>query len=750
MYLIDPIHFDYIKGKYHDENATKESFDSTHRGTHIFKRFTRRDDIFDESTGLPADEITAGILAEDAKSRDLPHSVRKANALAYVLKNTRISCDPRDIFPVINMVDRPLRRTLIDAWNNEVFLEVIPEVGERRAHLENDCVVTMWPDYDHSVPVWDRVFSLGFAGLLRESEAARKGRVLSPKEEAFFEGIRITYEGVLTFIDRLHRLAENTAGAEKMARALRTLRHGAPETFYEALLLIYLYFMISEHVDALQVRSLSNFDRCLYPFYRHDIESGISEVEIRKDLAYFFMQFTAIGNYWGQPVFLGGEKADGSTEINALSELFLDVYDKMGLYNPKIQIKVSDSTPRPFLLRALDMIRRGHNSIVFVCDNTVRRALVARGATAEEARLANITGCYEYSCQGSYIAYMNYANLLKPLEYALHEGRDGVTGKMAGLSCPPPSAYTSFDALYREYKRQLSAVIDLTVATNNAFEGYLSEINPLSLLSATFPSSLASAKDAIGGGGVFNDTEMEFGFLADLADSLTMIQKYVYDQKLLTLEELVSMLDADFRGNEAWALRLRADREKYGNDKARPDGFAVDISDFIISALKDRPNNALRGGKWVASFHVARMSYVQGEKTAATPNGRHLGEELSKNASASLGQSREGATAAILSVTKIDASALMGDVALDLGLLPASVRGEEGLSAMHGLLSTFCRRGGHALHINVFDADTLRDAQAHPEKYGDLQIRVSGWNALWNNINKVEQDGFIRQAEGLI
>ena len=117
--------------------------------------------------------------------------------------------------------------------------------------------------------------------------------------------------------------------------------------------------------------------------------------------------------------------------------------------------------------------------------------------------------------------------------------------------------------------------------------------------------------------------------------------------------------------------------------------------------------------------------------------------------SASIGMNREGATAAILSVTKIDATAFTGDASLDLGLLPSAVKGEEGLNAMYGLLMTFIKRGGHALHINVFDADTLRVAQAHPEKYRDLQIRVCGWNVLWNNISKEEQDGFIRQAEAL-
>ena len=114
-----------------------------------------------------------------------------------------------------------------------------------------------------------------------------------------------------------------------------------------------------------------------------------------------------------------------------------------------------------------------------------------------------------------------------------------------------------------------------------------------------------------------------------------------------------------------------------------------------------------------------------------------------------MGQNREGATAAILSITKIDATSFSGDACLDMGLHPSAVKGADGLDAMYALITTFASLGGHAVHINVFDADMLRDAQAHPEQYRDLQIRVCGWNVLWNHINKEEQDGFIRQAEAL-
>lgn len=210
------------------------------------------------------------------------------------------------------------------------------------------------------------------------------------------------------------------------------------------------------------------------------------------------------------------------------------------------------------------------------------------------------------------------------------------------------------------------------------------------------------------------------------------------------------ILDSNFEGNERIRRIFRADRDKYGNNKDLPDSIAREIAEFVCSKVCGRPNAKVRGGTWDLGFHVARQSYDQAPHTAASPSGRLRGEELSKNMSASMGMNREGATAAILSVTKIDATEFAGGASLDLGLLPSAVKGEDGLAAMYGLLMTFIGRGGHAMHINVFDAETLRAAQKEPGKYQDLQIRVCGWNVLFHNISKEEQDGFIRQAEALV
>ena len=750
MKYINTADFDYIMNKYHDQNQVIDSFDSVHRGAHIFNRFIRNDKIFDDSTGLCADDIVRGIWEQDKELEKLPHPVRKARAFEYVLKNTRISCDSRDRFPSINMIDRPLNNTLINKWKAEVFQDIIPDTEKKRAWFEDAGIVTIWPDYDHSVPVWERIFELGFKGLLDDSERMRKSQQHTDEEDAFFEGIRITYTAIIEFLYRLAALAEETEGSGRLGKALKNIAANPPSNFYEMLLVDYIYFMLSEHIEGLQVRSLSNFDRVFFSAYMNDLKNGISSDEICSDLAYFLLQFQAIGNYWGQPVFLGGCKENEETEINELSYLFLDVFDYLNIYNVKIQIKVADSTPKEFLLKALDMIRRGNNSIVFVSDATIRKALENTGVSKNEARLCDVKGCYEYSARGSMDVGMNYLNLMKPLEYALHEGCDGISGEFALRKSPALEEYDTFDKLYEEYKNQVKCLVDSIIEVADIIDDYLAYMNPQSMLSATLPAALKKGRDALAGGGDGNGNCVSIGFLADIADSLTAIKKYVYDKKEITLQELVKMLDTDFEGNELFRRKLLTDPDKYGNNRELPDSFAVDIVDFTTKYIAGRPITETRDGYWCNGYHVARMSYSQSGLTATSPNGRLRGEELSKNCSASMGQNREGATAAILSATKIDATSFKGDACLDLGLLPSAVSGDDGLQAMYGLLMTFVKRGGHAMHINVFDAETLRKAQEQPEKYRDLQIRVCGWNVLWNDITKVEQDGFIKQAESLV
>jgi formate C-acetyltransferase len=134
----------------------------------------------------------------------------------------------------------------------------------------------------------------------------------------------------------------------------------------------------------------------------------------------------------------------------------------------------------------------------------------------------------------------------------------------------------------------------------------------------------------------------------------------------------------------------------------------------------------------------------------ATPDGRRAGEILSKNLCATVGMDRNGITALIRSVTKMELFRFPTGSVLDILLHPSAVVGEDGLDAFLGILLAYFRQGGFAMHGNVFCAEDLRAAQKEPEKYKNLQVRVCGWNVFFVNLSKTEQDAFIRQAEGVM
>lgn len=738
MFYIKEKDYEFIANKYHD---TKEPFNG-------IAWIGRNDAIFSQDTGMDADRMIEGIYANDKQYKTLSHAIRKARAMEFVLENTKILCDPRDLFPAINCVDRPLYKTLIHDWEEEVFA-ILPGAKEEIAFLRAKGMARPALDYMHGVPVWDTLLELGFSGVLNRANEAKASleskRTLNEEELAFFESIQISYEAIIRFVGRLAALAEKTDGCENMAKALNSIKGGAATTFYEALMFEFLYFMISELVDLLPPRTLGNFDRLFYPYYQNDLKNGVSEETLRTQLAYYFMQFTALGNYWGQPVYLGGTDGNGDTNINPLSYVFLDVYDKMGIYNPKIQIKYSLKIPEDFTLKALDMIRRGHNSIVFVSEDHIRKSLRYNGIDEREVVHTDVRGCYEFLLHGAMDTEDQQINLLKPLEYVLHGGRDGLTGELIGLE--EPVCFDTFEELFDAYKRQLKNLIDRVITLVNSLEGYLGYINPTSLPSATFPACLERAKDSFSGGGRTNNTYMLLGAVASIADSLMALKKYVYDEKIITLEEFIKVLDHNFVGYEAFRNKLVNDKEKYGNNLEAPDSIAREVVSFACDCIEKRPNAPSRGGYWSCGAHIARGIYFLGEASMASPNGRLSGEELSKNMSPTMGANHKGLTAAVLSVTSFDMMRIQLDASLDAVISPSAAKGEEGLRAMLAVLNTFIELGGQAIHINMTDAETLRKAQKDPEHYKDIQVRVSGWNVLFHNVNKEEQDGFIRQAE---
>ncbi len=731
-----------IERKYHDP---EKEFDG-------FRRMAYHGYDYDETTGMDDAGIDAGLEKLSAELDGQPHPVHKAKLFEYVLDNTRIDINEHDYFIGIYTWNRPISKYTVHKWSSEVYGS-FPKAAETIAKLDKSGATFGWLDFDHTVPDWDSLMELGFPGVLKRAEASyealKASGALTQKQENFYRGLEIEYKAIIRLIDRLYNysLTKNFEKAFEIAKCLKNLRDGAPTNSYEALQMIYIYFMLSESVDHYQVRSLGyGLDASIYPFFKRDIKNGtFTKDEIGELIGYFLMQWSSIANYWGQPIYLAGTNIDGTTKVNEVSYMILDVYDKLGIYNPKVQIKVSKSTPKDFICKALEMIRHGVSSIVFTNEEIIIKSLMSKGATYEEAVDSAMSGCYEYKVKASGIGISSiYINALKPVSLVFDNGFDTVSGEMIGAETGKAEEFTSFKEFYEAYLKQLEHCIVAHVDALYQLETRVQEINPSLMFSGTIPKCIESMTDALDGG-INNHTGTLLCGLGTAVDALMAVYELVFEKKVTTLTELKKALANNWEGYEALrAMALNAEH-KYGNNDKVSDYYALAITRAVADMLHGRKNS--HGGGYTMELHSARAFIIHGEKTAATPDGRKAGEEMSKNASPTPGADRKGITALINSATTIDSTLSDVGFCLDAMLHPSAVQGNDGLEALYAVLNTYMNKGGASIHFNIFNADLLKDAQKNPEKYKNLQVRVCGWNALWNNLNKKEQDAYILRAE---
>lgn len=736
----------FIENKYH---KTDEPFNP-------YNRMAYHGYDYDKSTGLEDEEIRDGLAKLYEKTKDLPHPVAKAYAVKYVLENTKIDINEHDFFVGFWSVNRLPKCITQDKWHEEVFDNILPGLKEKMHDMNESGAIAIWPDFDHVVPDWDSILKLGFSGLKKRAEEYRElhrnNNTLTAETEAFFDGIIIEYTAITDLIDRLYKyaLTKTHAKSAKIAECLYHIRDGAPQNIYEAMQVIYIYFMISECFDSYQVRSLGNgLDNTLYSFYQNDLKNGTyTREDIKELLRYFLMQWSAIGNYWGQPFYMGGTNIDGSTKYNDLSYDILDVYDELGIYNPKIQVKINENTPDKILFKVFDMIRRGKNCFACCCEPGMMKAVMSYGVTYEEALNMDIRGCYETGVRSNEVSTgTGYVNALKSVEYVFSNGFDSRIGKQFGLKTGELKGLNTFEDFYIAVLKQWERLIELTIDVSNQYEKYLSFINPSNMYSATIEGALKKGTDAYQCGVKFNNSAILNCGFASLVDAIMAVKEFVYDKKAVTIETLAKALAADWNGFEDLHTQIFKSPHKYGNDDAETDRYAEAMSAYFTSKVNNRPN--ARGGVYKAIMHSAMQFVWQGEKTGATPDGRHAGEEISKNASPSVGMDKNGVTALINSAIKTKPYNYIESHCLDVMLHPSAVSGDEGLEIMKSLLFMYMKNGGQTVQFNVFNTETLRDAQKHPDKYKNLQVRVCGWNVLWNNLSEKEQNAYITRAENI-
>jgi len=702
-----------------------------------------REDVTDPKTGLYSEALHPLIDAEVKRLEGEPWPVVKAKLFDLVCRKVSIDVCERDWFPAFGLHGSQQRRPLAAAINRRTYGVILPARCPQLQREMSEGIKagrwSMWVDFDHTVPDWDYLLAHGFPGV--------KSRLLRHwKDTPFYQALLITADACLLMLDRLadcgeKRLKAGVASEEGRRRlerevaALRQLRTGAPTTAYEALLFVYLYWTLSEQIDVFKVNMLAHVDQSVLPFYRADLASGrTTEAEFREHLTYFIWQWGSVDCFWGQSDYIGGTAADGTSEYNEISRMMLDVNDELGLPTPKLQLKINDNTPDWVWRKALDMTRR-HRSLVFCGEKPMMRVLKSSfGCTDEEARTCNVHGCYEFTPKGrSAETGPCYINLLQPVSELLDEARRGRF---------EAGSWTEFLAAY-ERKMSANATRGREIACE--FERHIPDMNTANLFSLAMGTSVESGVDAYQGGVKYASTHILQVGLGTTVDALLAVKELVYERREMTLPQLGEVMAKNWEGHETLRLRMQRSRRKWGTNDAEANALGRRVGHVFGTAINGFPNT--RRSICRASGHSAYFFINQGKLIGATPDGRKAGDEMSKNLSASIGADSEGVTALVNTLGALNPEDFPSDVPLDVTLLSWTVSGDKGLDMMRVIVERYFKNGGCAIHFNIADIQELKDAQAHPEKYQNLQVRVCGWNVRWNDLPKKEQDAYIRRAE---
>jgi pyruvate formate-lyase/glycerol dehydratase family glycyl radical enzyme len=569
------------------------------------------------------------------------------------------------------------------------------------------------------------------------------------------------------YADELENLSSQTTDPSrkielmKMSAVCRKVPAYAPETIHEMLQHYwFIHLGVITELNPWDSFNPGRLDQHLYPIYKKEREEGtISEGELFDLLGCFWVKFN---NHPSPPkigvtasesstytdfclINLGGVRPDGTDAVNEMSYILLDVIKEMRILQPGSMVQISRMNPDIFIHKALDIIRTGFGQPSFFNTEAIIQELLQQGKNIVDARNGGASGCVETGAFGTEAYWLTgYFNLPKVLELVLNNGFDRRTGTQAGLKTGHASDYCSFDDLMDAYKKQVNYLTDIKIRGNNVIMKTFAAWLPVPFLSVLVDDCIDNGRDYNNGGARYNTSYIQGVGLGTLTDILTSIRYNIYDRKNLSWAELLMAMENDFIGHEQVQHDLIYDTPKYGNDDDFADQQAVMVFEIFYDAVNGKPDS--RGGIHRINMLPTTSHVYFGSVTGATADGRKAFKPLSEGISPSQGVDKQGPTSVIKSASKID-HLRTGGTLLNQKFSPQFFEDDESYNCLTALIRSYFALEGHHIQFNVVNAETLRDAQKHPELYRNLIVRVAGYSDYFNDLGEDLQNEIILRTE---
>lgn len=627
---------------------------------------------------------------------------------------------------------------------------------------------------ESGVPDYEHIFQVGLDGLLKEAKDKLAGLdsdesipatdLVEAKE--FLDAVIISLESVIKWSGRYAELAREQAEADgewknqllEIVETCQWVPANSPRSLREAIQTFWFLHLLTHLIEAYENGITVRVDQVFYPFYRKDIDEGRLNRQKAKelfeylwikcqDLSFLFAPVAGGGAAQGsalqQTFTLGGMTPDGDDAVNELTYVILDSRDEVRLAEPTTAIRIWNGTPRQFLLRVTDSIRRRSGTCSLFNDEVVISRLLKCGIPLRDARNYGIEQCMRWTIPGKNIVYRSIDGrivLPKCLELALNQGVDKFTREQLGAPTPDPLTFTNvsdvLDAFFAQVRYFASRLGVIVNVVDVLYEKHL----PRPLLSSLLELGIAAGKDCRRWY-YFPRRQMGVVGPTTVANSIAAIKKLVFDNKRVTMKELIEALSSNWEGKEE-LRQLCLNAPKFGNDDDYVDLIAREIHIGCAKEIERVEN--YYGAKFMLDASSVASYYWYSTLTGATPDGRKDADLFADGTiSPAAGTDIKGPTAVLLSAAKCDPVQSYNHL-LNQRFMPQLLEGRnKELFATY--LKTWHDMGIHHIQFNIVDNETLWDAQRHPEKYRTLVIRVAGYAAYFVELSFGLQEEIIRR-----
>lgn len=606
----------------------------------------------------------------------------------------------------------------------------------------------------HIIPDFELVLSRGFKSIKNEIEQ----KCIDFPENNFYKASSIVLDATINHILRYAKLAKDMAlnetdkerkeELETISNVSYNIATNPASNFIEALQLLWYTSIVLQMESNASSISLGRIDQYLYPYYIKDIEKGENPIRLKQYLEAFYIKTNDVvllrseasakffaGFPTGYTSIIGGVTKYGRSAVNELSYLCLDAYKDIQLPQPNLGVRVNDIEPRKFIKKTCETIALGTGIPQLFNDDVIIQSFLSRGVKLEDARDYSVVGCVELSIPGKTYGLHDIAmlNILKIMEIVLYSNEN---------------KNISFNEILEQIKEKISHYVELMAKGSNLVDIGHKDYAPVPLLSTIVTDCIKNGKDITEGGAKYNFSGVQGIGLPNLSDSLMALKEFVFDKKVYTFKQVIDALRNNFNSDlyEEMRYNFINHAKKYGNDIDEVDDISADILRFYCKEVEKHTNP--RQGKFIPGSYTVSAHIPLGEVVGATPDGRYSKEQLADGGlSPMFGRDIYGPTAVLKTLSKLDNVLLTNGSLLNVKISPSALKDEKGINNFVNFIYAYIKLKLTHIQFNVISADTLKQAQLQPQKYSNLVVRVAGYSAFFNELNKKIQDDIIHRTE---